>query len=197
MFSTWNKLHICYRCDTMLAVHFWYNCAQEWKLHTSFHSINKQILCYTRKILLFSYATCKRYLYCDSIRISSDRNNIDFMYNAYLRNVQNCQVNIFIHCIDRYNYSLETNYYIFISEITKYIILRICSYRFQTAMLTSTLQSINVMNEFVIYRRIFCAIDIHRQAMELVSIQCDAYIVIYEIYNYEKYIFLFSESYLL
>jgi len=48
--------------------------------------------------------------------------------------------------------------------------LCIYSYRFQTAMSASTLQDINVMNDFVIYRRIICAIDIHRKAMELVSI---------------------------
>jgi len=55
------------------------------------------------------------------------------------------------------------------------------SYRFQKAILISTLQGLNVMNEFMIYRRIVCAVDIHRQAMKLVSIQCCIHIVIYEV----------------
>jgi hypothetical protein len=81
---------------------------------------------------------------------------------------------------DRYNYSIDTIYYIFISEITKYIILYIYSYRFQRAILINTLQDINVTKDFMIYRRIVYAVDIHRQATELVFIQCrtDIYEVI-------------------
>jgi len=48
--------------------------------------------------------------------------------------------------------------------------LCIYSYRFERAMLTNTLQGINMINHFVIYKRVICAIDIHRKAMELVSI---------------------------
>jgi len=85
---------------------------------------------------------------------------------------------------DRYNYSIDIIYYIFLNEIIIYIILYIYSYRFQRAMLINTLQGINVMNEFMIYKRIVYAVDIHRQAMELVSIQIisiHAHIVMYEI----------------
>jgi len=167
----------------MLAIHSFCNCAEEWKLCPIF---NKQILHHRRKVLLFHYTTYKRHLHCDSVCISSDRKNNDFVYHAYLRNVQNCQVKIFSTMIvkDRYNYSMDTIYYIFLNEIITYIILHIYSYRFQRAILINTLQSINVMNEFMIYKRIVCAVDIHRQAMELVSIQfisIRAHIVMYEI----------------
>jgi len=48
-------------------------------------------------------------------------------------------------------------------------------------MPTGTLQDINVMNEFVICRRIICAVDIHRKAMELVSVKYGEHIVIYKV----------------
>jgi hypothetical protein len=81
---------------------------------------------------------------------------------------------------NQYNYNRNSICYIFSSEITKYIILYIYSYRFQRAILINTLQDINVTNDFMIYRRIVCAVDIHRQATELVFIQCrtDIYEVI-------------------
>jgi len=70
----------------------------------------------------------------------------------------------------RYNYRRNFFYYIFTNEINKYIILCVYRYRFQTAMSASTLQDINMMNDFVIYRRIIYAIDIHRKAIKLVFI---------------------------
>jgi hypothetical protein len=91
-----------------------------------------------------------------------------------LWNIQNCQVklsSISIIIKDQYNYNRNSICYIFPSEINKYIKLYIYSYRFERAMQTGTLQDINVMNEFVICRRIICAVDIHRKAMELVSVK--------------------------
>jgi len=43
------------------------------------------------------------------------------------------------------------------------------SYRFQTAM-TTDLENVVALNDFVIYRKIICAVNIHRQVMELVFI---------------------------
>ncbi|KAH0944436.1 Or9e60 [Eciton burchellii] len=60
-------------------------------------------------------------------------------------------------------------------------IFKIASYRFERAMQTGTLQDINVMNEFVICRRIICAVDIHRKAMELIE---------FFVSNFEKALFI-------
>jgi len=172
MFSIWNKLYICYRCNTMF-VSLWYIYIQKWYLLTSLDSIDKQLLSRTRKIFLFNFATYKCHFHCDDIRISSDRNNNGFLYYTYLRNVQTYQVK-FINTSgiveDQYNYNRNSIYYIFTSKINKYIMLCIYSYRFERVMPTSTLQDINLINDFVIYRRIICAVDMHRKAMELVSV---------------------------
>jgi len=139
----------------------------------SFNSITIQLLYYIRKSLSFNFATYKCHVHCDDVCASSDRNNNDFLYYTYLWNIQNCQVklsSISIIIKDQYNYNRNSICYIFPSEINKYIKLYIYSYRFERAMQTG-LQDINVMNEFVICRRIICAVDIHRKAMELVSVK--------------------------
>jgi len=132
-----------------------------------------QLLRYIRKSLLFNFATYKCHFHCNDVYTSSDRNNNGFLYYTYLRNVQNFQVK-FINTSsiveDQYNYNRNSICYIFTNEINEYVILHIDSYRFERTMPISTLQDINVMNEFVIYRRIIYAVDMHRKAMELVSI---------------------------
>ncbi|XP_026825229.1 uncharacterized protein LOC105283328 isoform X3 [Ooceraea biroi] len=45
-------------------------------------------------------------------------------------------------------------------------ILRIASYRFEQAIMTTTLQSITLKNKTTIYKELICAIDIHRKATE-------------------------------
>jgi len=91
MFSIWNMLYICQRCDTMF-VSLWYIYTQKWHLFTSLNDVNKQLLRHTRKVLLFNFATYKRHFHRDDGHISSYRNDNVFLYYTYLRNVQNCKV---------------------------------------------------------------------------------------------------------
>jgi len=44
------------------------------------------------------------------------------------------------------------------------------SYRVEMAMKTYIIQDINLQKEELVYKDIICAIDIHRKAMQLVSV---------------------------
>jgi hypothetical protein len=63
------------------------------------------------------------------------------------------------------------------NHILKYIIyyLSCLSYRLEHAIKIYILEDINLKNEHTMIKRLICAIDIHRQAMQLVFVCNNAY----------------------